>query len=81
LYLAFGDLDAYYDVIYEMTDVDTAWTNSDNLELTGRVFKVSGYSADSRFGPLRNQWGMLDLWDERGPPDDCEKIDGNWVCE
>ena len=81
LYLAFGDLDAYYDVIYEMTDVDTAWTNSDNLELPGRVFKVSGYSADSRFGPLRNKWGMLDLWDERGPPDDCEKIDGNWVCE
>ncbi len=81
LYLAFGDLDAYYDVIYEMTDVDTAWTNSDNLELPGRVFKVSGYSADSRFGPLRNKWGMLDLWDERGPPDDCEKVDGNWVCE
>jgi TolB-like protein len=81
LYLAFGDLDAYYDVIYEMTDVDTAWTNSDNLELTGRVFKVSGYSVDSRFGPLRNKWGMLDLWDERGPPDDCEKVDGNWLCE
>jgi len=80
LYLAFGDLDAYYDVIYEMTDVDTAWTNSDNPELTGRVFKVSGYSADSRFGPLRNKWGMLDLWDERGPPDDCDKVDDEWVC-
>ena len=81
LYLAFGDLDAYYDVIYEMTDVDTAWTNSDNLELTGRVFKISGYSADPRFGPLRNKWGMLDLWEERGPPDDCSKVGGNWLCE
>ncbi len=80
LYLAFGDLDAYYDVIYEMTNVDTAWTNSDNLELTGRVFKVSGYSADLRFGPLRNKWGTLDLWDERGPPDDCDKVDDKWVC-
>jgi len=81
LYLAFGALDDYYDVIYEMSDADTAWTNSDNLEMFGRIFKISGYSADSRFMPLRNKWGMVELWDERGPPDDCEKVDGNWVCQ
>ncbi len=82
LYLAFGDLDGFYGVIYEMrNDASTAWTNNDNLELLGRIYKISGYSADPRFTPLINQWGMLDLWDERGPPDDCKKVDGQWVCE
>lgn len=81
LYLAFGALDDYYDVIDEMVDVDTAWTNSDTLEFAGRIYKISGYTAHPRFGPLRNKWGMLDLWDERGPPDDCKKVDGQWVCE
>jgi TolB-like protein len=80
-YLAFGALDEYYDVIYEMDEVDTAWTNSDVLTYIGRAYKASGYTAHPRFTPLRNRWGMLDLWEERGPPDDCSKIDGNWVCE
>ena len=80
-YLAFGALDDYYNVIYEMNDVDTAWTNSRLLELMGGVFKVSGYAAHPRFIPLQNKWGMLDLWEERGPPDDCSRIDGEWACE
>jgi tetratricopeptide (TPR) repeat protein len=80
-YLAFGALDEYYDVIYKMDEVDTSWTNSDFLTYIGRAYKASGYTAHPRFTPLRNRWGMLDLWEERGPPDDCSKIDGSWVCE
>ena len=80
-YLVFDVLDDYYDVIYKMDEVGTSWTNSDMLTYMGRAFKSSGYTEDPRFTPLRNRWGMLDLWEERGPPDDCEKVDGNWVCE
>jgi len=80
-YLAFDALDDYYDVIYKMNEVDTSWTNSDMLAYVGRAFKSSGYTEDPRFTPLRNRWGMLDLWDERGPPDDCTKVEGNWVCK
>ena len=80
-YLAFGRLDEYFDVIYAMNDVDTSWTNSQGLERMGRYLKSSGYAAHERFIPLQRKWGMLDLWDERGPPDDCEKVDGLWVCE
>jgi TolB-like protein len=80
-YLAFGDLETFYNVIYEMNAIDTAWSNSDNLEQKGRLFKVSGYAAHPRFPPLRNRWGMLDLYDKRGGPDDCRKINGNWECE
>jgi TolB-like protein len=80
-YLAFGALDDLYDVIDEMDEGDTSWTNSDLLTYTGRAFKSSGYTGHPRFTPLRNEWGMLDLWDERGPPDDCTKVDGDWVCK
>ena len=80
-YLAFGYVDDHYDVIYAMNDIDTSWSNSDFLEFTGRISKASGYTAHPRFTPLRNKWGMLDLWDERGPPDDCSKVDDQWVCE
>ncbi|MFQ5983604.1 MAG: hypothetical protein ACE5KS_09545, partial [Woeseiaceae bacterium] len=80
-YLAFGDLDAFYEIILEMNNIDSAWANSQNLEYSGRYFKVSGYAADPRFIEPYLRWGMLDLWDERGAPDDCSKIDSNWVCE
>jgi TolB-like protein len=80
-YLAFGALEPYYDVIDEMNEIDTGWTNSDILEAVGRFLKGSGYAAHPRFMRGRNRWGMLDLWEQRGPPDDCQKTDGNWVCE
>jgi len=80
-YLAFGNLDAFYDVVIEMNDIESSWANSQQIEYIGRYIKVAGYAADPRFIELHRRWGMLDLWDERGPPDDCSKIDGNWVCE
>jgi TolB-like protein len=80
-YLAFGELDAVYDIALEMNDIDSSWANSQQLEHAGRYHKASGYVADPRFIEISKKWGMVDLWDERGPPDDCEKIDGNWVCE
>jgi TolB-like protein len=79
-YLAFGDLDAFYDFVMEMNDIDSSWANSQNVEYSGRYFKLSGFAADPRFIEIYQRWGMLELWEERGPPDDCEKIDGNWVC-
>lgn len=81
-YLAFGDLDAFYDYVNEMNDIESSWSNSQQVEYMGRYFKESGYAADPRFIELyKKRWGMFDLWDERGPPDDCSKVDGNWVCE
>ena len=80
-YLAFGYLDAFYDVVMEMNDIDSSWANSQNIEYSGRYFKLSGFAADPRFIEIYQRWGMLDLWEERGPPDDCSKVDGNWLCE
>ena len=79
-YLAFGALDDYYEAISRINNVDTAWTNSDNLEFAGRVYKVSGYADHPLFESTAFDWGLLDLYEQRGAPDDCEKVDGNWVC-
>ena len=80
-YLAFGDLDAFYDFVIEMNDIESSWANSQQIEYIGRYIKATGYAADPRFIEINRKWGMLDLWDERGPPDDCEKVDDQWVCE
>ena len=80
-YLAFGELDAFYDIVFEMNDIDSSWSNSQQIEYAGRYLKASGYAADPRFIQLYQKWGMPDLWDERGAPDDCSKVDGNWLCE
>ena len=26
-------------------------------------------------------YGVVSLWEQRGPPDHCEKLDGQWACE
>jgi TolB-like protein len=81
-YLDFGYLDDYFDLIEKtVREEDTAWNNADVLQFVGRYHKASGYTAHPRFLPLHEQWGAFDVWDERGPPDDCEKVDGNWVCQ
>jgi hypothetical protein len=28
---------------------------------------------------ITERW--VELWDQRGPPDMCEKLDGQWVCK
>jgi TolB-like protein/tetratricopeptide (TPR) repeat protein len=81
-YLNFGYLDDFFDFIEKTArEEETSWNNSDALEYTGRYHKASGYTAHPRFLPHHEQWGVFDVWEERGPPDDCEKVDGNWVCE
>jgi TolB-like protein/tetratricopeptide (TPR) repeat protein len=81
-YLDFGYLDDFFDFIEKTArEEETSWNNSDALEYTGRYQKASGYTAHPRFLPLNEQWGEFDVWEERGPPDDCSKVDGNWVCE
>ena len=81
-YLDFGYLDDFFDFI-EKTDREeaTSWNNSDAHRYTGRFQKASGFTAHPRFLPLHERWGVFDVWEERGPPDDCRKVDGNWVCE
>jgi hypothetical protein len=30
---------------------------------------------------LAESLGFIEIWEQRGPPDFCQKLDGEWVCE
>jgi hypothetical protein len=45
------------------------------------VFKRADIVTHPRFLPFRKADTMVAMWDERGPPDFCNKASGEWVCE
>ncbi|NOR19852.1 MAG: hypothetical protein GQ538_07155, partial [Xanthomonadales bacterium] len=47
----------------------------------GMIDRSSGFTADPRFLDLAKAIGHIDMWEQRGAPDFCEKLDGQWVCE
>ena len=47
----------------------------------GILTPQSGLTAHPRLLDVAEGMGYLDLWDQRGPPDFCEKVDDQWVCE
>jgi adenylate cyclase len=80
-YLAFGYVDDYWQAIDSLNDGETGWTNSDMLENTGISHADSGFRQHPRYLQKAAEDGMLELWEERGPPDHCKKLDDSWVCE
>ena len=81
-YLAFGHVDDYWQQIedYE-AQTDSAWTMADELEIRGTAFPSLGYTRHPQYVTNGIKWGLTELWDERGPPDMCNKSTGQWVCE
>jgi len=81
-YLAFGYLDDYWLGIENLGgDTDAGWTNADTLDQAGMVFRHTGFAKHPKYLPWSKASSMTDLWDKRGPPDHCKKVDGDWVCE
>jgi TolB-like protein len=70
LYLGFGFLDRYFELL------DADW-----FIHTGTVFRESGFTAHPSYLKLAKEWGIIDIWEKRGAPDMCEKLEGQWVCE
>jgi len=81
-YLAFGHMDDYWRVIEDYaSQTDSAWTNADMLEQAGMAYPQSGYVQHPKYISYGNMWGLAELWEKRGPPDMCSKINGRWTCE
>lgn len=79
--LIFGRLDEYWGVIEGYAEeTESAWTKADVLEILGTAFPVTGYTAHPKYIEYGSRWGLTELWDKRGKPDMCDKIDGDWVC-
>ena len=81
-YLVFGFLDDYWLAIETLSDgIDRGWTNADTLEQGGMVFRRTGFAQHPRYLQQSVASSLTELWDKRGPPDHCNKVDGEWVCE
>jgi tetratricopeptide (TPR) repeat protein len=81
-YLAFRHVDDYWQQIEDYgAQSDSAWTKADVLEIWGTAFPASGYTRHPKYVRYNIEWGLTELWDERGPPDMCSKSTGQWVCE
>jgi len=80
-YLVFGFLDRYFELIFASEPSDAGWSNADMLVYDGLMTPGSGFTAHPRFLEFAEASDRIHLWEKRGPPDFCEKLGGQWVCE
>jgi len=79
-YLDFGYLDSYFEIIFDIA-LGSGWADTQTLIWNGTVFRRMGFTAHPKYLEIAEANGMVELWEQRGAPDFCEKLDGQWVCE
>ena len=80
-YVLFGYLDRYYELILEHDINDAEWSDAEVLFQSGVLFSRLGFTAHPKYLEVAEALGIVEVWEHRGPPDFCEKIGGEWVCE
>jgi TolB-like protein len=81
MYLAFGFLDRFYELILDLELTASAYTDADVLIYNGTISRNSGFTSHPQYLEVAKATGIVDLWEQRGPPDFCEKQGGQWICE
>ena len=83
LYLSLGFLDRYYELIDELGGTTSAWNDAEVFVYPGTINRLSGFAAHPRYLEVAEKYafGAVSLWEQRGPPDHCKKLNGQWVCE
>ena len=80
-YLAFGFFDRYFEQIFAIELTDSTWTDAGHLVFTGTTARHLGFTAHPKYLEVAEATGIVDVWEQRGPPDFCEKVSGQWICE
>ena len=80
-YLQFGFIDRYFELILAHELTDSSWTDADVLIYSGILYRESGFTAHPQYLGVAKATGIVETWEQRGPPDFCEKVGGKWVCE
>ena len=81
LYLYFGYFDQYYELILATEPVDTTWHDAGGHLWRAAIFRRLGSTANAKYLELAELMGLFDVWEQRGPPDFCDKVGGYWVCQ
>ena len=80
-YVFFGFLDRYFELILDLNLTDSAWTDADIPVHDGTMHRRLGFTAHPKYLEVVESIGIIDVWEQRGPPDFCEKVGGKWICE
>jgi TolB-like protein len=80
-FLAFRQWDDLFAVIDAYNAKATTWSDADNIMNSVTIFRDSGITADPRYVAAMTDYGVVEAWDTRGPPDYCSKDTGTWVCK
>jgi TolB-like protein len=80
-YLQLGFLDRFYETIFDYGPNSQGQTMADVNFFGGMVLGQTGFTTHPRYLEVAGLLGIPDIWEQRGPPDFCEKIDSQWVCE
>jgi TolB-like protein/DNA-binding winged helix-turn-helix (wHTH) protein len=81
LYLYFGYLDRYFELVLATEPVDTTWHPAGAHLWQSAIFRRLGSTEHAKYIEFVESMGVIDIWEQRGPPDFCDKVDGEWVCE
>lgn len=80
LYLFFGHLDRYYELILATNPTDRTWHHAANFVWQGIVFRRFGFTSHPDYLKVVHLLGINRVWEKRGPPEFCEKSEGQWRC-
>ena len=81
LYLLFGYHDRFFELVRDAGPEPETWAAANVLMWEATVFRRSGFTAHPDYPDIAEQLGFFEIWEQRGPPDFCEKVNGDWVCE
>jgi TolB-like protein/tetratricopeptide (TPR) repeat protein len=81
LYLYFGHLDRFFELALAGELSTTTWDVADIRMSQCNIYRRLGCTAHPKYLELAKSLGIIDIWEERGPPDFCERQDGLWVCK
>ena len=80
-YLYFGFLDRHFELVLDLEITDSTWTDADFIMYTGTIYRHLGFTGHPKYLEVAKSMGLIDVWEQRGPPDFCEKTGGQWACE
>lgn len=79
-YLYFGFMDRYYELILAARRSGDVRANNLELIWHGHVLRRMGFTAHPRYLGVATDVGIVDVWEQRGPPDHCRKDGDRWTC-
>ena len=80
-YLFFVPLERYFEKIEAFLHARDRWSDAEVLVQIGSIYRDNGFTAHPKYLEVARAMGITNVWEERGPPDFCRKVQERWVCE